>query len=81
MATEITPPGSFQELPLTPPLTKEKLLSRSAQRVLNSFKLHRAGQRPRFWWKHQLALDDYTEALRALDGDDLLRGYVEDKVR
>ncbi|KAJ5843735.1 uncharacterized protein N7525_001476 [Penicillium rubens] len=63
MATEITPPGSFQENPLAPPPTKEKPLSRSAQRVLNCFKLHRA------------------EALRVLDSDNLLKGYVEDKVR
>jgi hypothetical protein len=81
MATEITPPGSFQELPLTPPPTKEKSLSRSAQRVLNCFKLHRAGQRPRFWWQHRLDLNDYTEALRVLDSDNPLKGYVEDKVR
>ncbi|KAH8431861.1 uncharacterized protein LDX57_009512 [Aspergillus melleus] len=81
MATGITPTGGFQELPLTPPLTNEKLLSRSAQRVLNHFKLHKAGHRPRFWWQHQLSLRQYAEALRALNSDNLLRSYVEDKVR
>lgn len=79
MATEITPPGSFLESPLTPPLTKEK--SKTTQRVLNYFKLHRAGHRPQLWWQHRLALDEYTEVLQVLDGDDSLRGYIEDKVR
>ncbi|KAJ5485477.1 hypothetical protein N7539_005465 [Penicillium diatomitis] len=41
--------------------------------MLNCFKLHRAGQRPRFWWQHRLALNDYTETLRALDDDNLLK--------
>ncbi|KAJ5595528.1 uncharacterized protein N7459_001736 [Penicillium hispanicum] len=81
MATEITPPGSFHEHSPTPPPTKERPLSRSAQRVLNNFKLHRAGQRPQFWWQCRLALNDYTEALRVLDSESSLRGYVEDKVR
>ncbi|KAJ5491961.1 hypothetical protein N7453_010058 [Penicillium expansum] len=81
MATEITPPGSFVEPPLTPPLTKEKVSSRSAQRVLNCFKLHRVGHRPQFWWQHLLALDDYRGALQMLNSDDSLRDYVKDKVR
>ncbi|KAF4772265.1 hypothetical protein HAV15_011268 [Penicillium sp. str.  len=48
MASEVTPPRSFLEPPLTPPLTKEKALLRAAQRVLNYLKLHRAGHRPQF---------------------------------
>lgn len=81
MATEITPPGSFLEAPLTPPPTEEKTSSRSAQRALNCFKLHRAGYRPQYWWQHRLKLADYTETLRVLDSDKPLREYVGDKVR
>lgn len=81
MATEITPPGSFVEPPLTPPLTKEKVSSRSTQRVLNCFKLYRVSHRPQFWWQHLLALDDYRGALQMLNSNDSLRDYVEDKVR
>lgn len=81
MATQITPPGSFLEPPLTPPLKKDKTSSRSAQRVLNCFKLHRVGHRPQFWWQHRLAFNDYREALLVLDSDSSLRDYVEDKVR
>lgn len=81
MATQITPPESFLEPPLTPPLTKDKAPSRSAQRVLNYFKLHRVGHRPQFWWQHRLAFNDYREVLLVLDSDSSLRDYVEDKVR
>ncbi|EKV12619.1 hypothetical protein PDIG_42200 [Penicillium digitatum PHI26] len=79
---DITPPGSFLNPPLTPPPTEKKKLSRSAQAVLDCLELHRAGQRPaQPWWRHRLVQDDYTEVLRVLDGDEILRGYVEDKVR
>lgn len=81
METEITPPGSFLEPPLTPPPTEEKPLSRSAQSVLNCFHLHRAGHRPQFWWEHRLVWKDYTEVLSVLNGDYSLRDYVEDKLR
>ena len=77
-----TPPGSFLDPPLTPPPTEEKELSRSARAVLDCLELHRAGRRPlEPWWQHRLIPDDYREVLRVLDGDECLRGYVEDKVR
>ncbi|KAJ6167283.1 hypothetical protein N7497_000126, partial [Penicillium chrysogenum] len=52
-----------------------------AQSVLNCFKLHREGRRLESWWQHRLTPDQYTEVLRVLDGDESLRGYVEDKIR
>ncbi|KAF3006198.1 hypothetical protein E8E15_001556 [Penicillium rubens] len=81
MAARITPPGSVLEPPLTPPYTAEKSLSRSAQSVVNYFRLHRASHRRTFWWEARLKPDDYTQVLRALDADESLRNYVEDKVR
>lgn len=81
MAAGITPPGSVLEPPLTPPLTAEKPLSRSAQSVVNCLRLHRASHRPRPWWESRLRPDDYTQVLRVLDADESLRNYVEDKVR
>ncbi|EKV12111.1 hypothetical protein PDIG_46470 [Penicillium digitatum PHI26] len=81
MAAGITPPGSFLDPPLTPPPTVQKPLSRSAQSVVNHFRLHRASHRPRFWWEGRLKPDDYTQILRVLDADESLRNYVEDKVR
>lgn len=81
MAAGITPPGSFLEPPLTPPPTVQKPLSRSAQSVINHFRLHRASHRPRFWWEGRLKPDDYTQILCVLDADESLRNYVEDKVR
>ncbi|KAJ5551683.1 hypothetical protein N7535_000373 [Penicillium sp. DV-2018c] len=81
MEETITPTGSFVNTPPTPPPSETKKLSTSAQNVLNCFKLHREGQRPESWWQHRLTPDQYTEVLRVLDGDEALRGYVEDKIR
>ena len=81
MEKKITPTGSFVNTPPTPPPSEEKKLSTSAQSVLNCFKLHREGRRLQSWRQHPLTPDQYTEVLRALDGDEPLRGYVEDKIR
>lgn len=81
MEKKTTPTGSFVNTPPTPPPSEEKKLSTSAQSVLNYFKLHRKGRRPQSWWQHRLTPDQYTEVLRVLDGDESLRGYVEDKIR
>lgn len=73
---------SFMKPPSKSPPTHQKELSRSAQAVLECLELHRAGQRPpQSWWQRRLIPDDYREILRVLDGDESLRGYVEDKVR
>ncbi|KAJ5507054.1 hypothetical protein N7527_009197 [Penicillium freii] len=81
MEKKITPTGSFVHTPPTPPPSEEKKLSTSAQSVLDCFELHREGRRPQSWWQYRLTQDQYTEVLRALDGDESLRGYVEDKIR
>ncbi|KAJ5227780.1 hypothetical protein N7489_008488 [Penicillium chrysogenum] len=81
MEKKTTPTGSFVNTPPTPPPSEEKKLSTSAQSVLNCFKLHREGRRLESWWQHRLTPDQYTEVLRVLDGDESLRGYVEDKIR
>ncbi|KAJ5943794.1 hypothetical protein N7516_003962 [Penicillium verrucosum] len=78
---KITPTGSFVNTPPTPPPSEEKNLSSSAQSVLNCFTLHREGLRLQSWRQHRLTPDQYTEVLHTLDGDESLRGYVEDKIR
>ncbi|CAG8181967.1 unnamed protein product [Penicillium salamii] len=81
MEKKTTPTGSFVNTPPTPPPSEGKRVSTSAQSVLNCFKLHREGRRSQSWWQHRLTSDQYTEVLCALDGDESLRGYVEDKIR
>ncbi|KAJ5096708.1 hypothetical protein N7456_007429 [Penicillium angulare] len=81
MAAKANPPASLLEDFLTPPLIAEKPLSRSGARVLNCFKLHRAGVRPQPWWQHRLPPGDYSKVLNVLVRDENLQNYVEDKVR
>ncbi|CDM28466.1 unnamed protein product [Penicillium roqueforti FM164] len=80
MVADISPPGSVFE-PLMSPPRAEKPLSRSAQSVMDCLRLHRAGHRLGSWWQRRLRPDDYAQVLRALDADESLRNYVEDKVR
>ncbi|KAJ5225024.1 hypothetical protein N7468_006249 [Penicillium chermesinum] len=72
MAAGFTPPGSILEPPLTPPSTVEN--------VVNCLRLHRAGHRLRSWWEHRLRPNVYAQLLHALDADEPLRNYVEDKM-
>ncbi|CAG7961370.1 unnamed protein product [Penicillium olsonii] len=73
--------SDLMETKITPSPSQEKMLSTSAQNVLNCLSLHRKGQRPRSWWQHRLTPDQYADVLRVLDGDESLRGYVEDEIR
>ncbi|CAG7922061.1 unnamed protein product [Penicillium olsonii] len=62
--------------------TDKQPITENARAVLDRLELHRAGQMPaQSWWQYRLVQDDYETVLHALDGDECLRGYVEDKVR
>ena len=81
MATDVTPPGSVFEPPLTPPPTAEKAWSPSAERVVKHLRLHRAHHQLSPWWEIRLQPRIYVQILDILDTDKSLRSYVEDKVR
>ncbi|KAF2176017.1 hypothetical protein K469DRAFT_743120 [Zopfia rhizophila CBS 207.26] len=78
----ITPPSSFVDAPLTPPPTDEKAFTK-APRVIALFKDIEAGrlikQSP--WTVFQLAQGEYDEIERRIGQDELLCGYVKDKIR
>ncbi|KAH8714047.1 hypothetical protein GQ44DRAFT_752139 [Phaeosphaeriaceae sp. PMI808] len=63
----ITQPSSFANHPLTPPPTDEKQLAQ----------VHRRHS----WTEFQLAEGDYDEIERQLERDEVLSGYVKDKIR
>jgi hypothetical protein len=78
----ITPPSSFTDEPLTPPLTDKKPFA-TAPRIIAFFRHIQAGrntnQRP--WIEFQLVRGEYDEIVRTLQEDDVLAGYVKDKIR
>jgi hypothetical protein len=80
--TDITPPSSFVDKPLTPPPTNEKIFTQAPQ-VIALFKDIQAGrhlqQRP--WTEFQLNQDEYDEIKRQLSRNESLLGYVKDKIR
>lgn len=79
MATDITPPESVSEPPLTPPPTEEKPSTR-AQVVVDFFRRHQKGHRLSPWTEYQVDPNDYARLLRVLNADESLRSYVNDKV-
>ncbi|KAF4768417.1 hypothetical protein HAV15_002990 [Penicillium sp. str.  len=83
MAASITPPGSvFDEPPLTPPPTAEKVLPTNARRVLNHLeRLYRAHHQPNPWWEVRLGPQIYNQVLSALSVNKSLQAYVEEKIR
>ncbi|KAF2788691.1 hypothetical protein K505DRAFT_366255 [Melanomma pulvis-pyrius CBS 109.77] len=78
----ITPPLSFVDPPLTPPPTDEKTFTQ-APRVIALFKDIEAGKSVKQppWTVLQLARGEYDEIERRLEQDELLCGYVKDKIR
>ena len=77
----ITPPSSFAR-PLTPPPTDEKQFPQ-VHRVLALFKNIRAGRhtKQQLEIEFQLVEGDYDEIDRQIDRDEVLSGYVKDKIR
>jgi hypothetical protein len=78
----ITPPSSFTNHPLTPPPTNEKQFVQ-AHRVVVLFKEIQAGKHIKRhpWTEFQLAEGDYDEIERQIKRDEVLSGYVKDKIR
>ncbi|OQD91922.1 hypothetical protein PENSOL_c047G09150 [Penicillium solitum] len=83
MAASITPPGSvFDEPPLTPPPTAEKVLPTNARRVLKHLeRLYRAHHQLNPWWEVRLGPQIYNQVLSALSVNKSLQAYVEEKIR
>ncbi|KAF7513922.1 hypothetical protein GJ744_006536 [Endocarpon pusillum] len=78
----VTPPSSFTNQPLTPPLT-DKTPFTTALRVIALFRQIQAGrdtkQRP--WTVFQLAPGEYDEIESTLQQDDELSRFVDAKIR
>jgi hypothetical protein len=78
---KITPPGSIINGPPTPPLTDTKPIARVA-RILRVFRDCQNGALPRSpWTACKLNSEEYEELLDQLKHDELLEGFVADKVR
>ncbi|CZR64903.1 uncharacterized protein PAC_14803 [Phialocephala subalpina] len=78
---KITPPGSIINGPPTPPLTDTKPAARVA-RILRAFRDCQNGAPPRSpWTACKLSSEEYEELLDQLKHDELLGGFVADKVR
>ena len=78
----ITPPSSFANHPLTPPPTDEKQFAQ-VHRVIALFEEIRAGKHIKRhpWTEFRLVEGDYNEIERQLEQDEVLSGYVKDKIR
>jgi hypothetical protein len=78
----ITPPTSFTNEPLTPPLTDKRPLA-TALRVIELFRQIRAGRKPKQGTlvEFQLEQAGYDAIESSLQQDDALSGYVKDKIR
>jgi hypothetical protein len=78
----VTPPSSFTSQPLTPPLT-DKRPSAGALRVIALFRQIQAGRNTKqgTWIEFQLAQGEYDEIESTLWQDDVLSGFVKDKIR
>ena len=78
----VTPPSSFTQQPLTPPPTDKKHFT-EAPRVIAHFRHIQAGRdtggEP--WKEFQLVQGEYDQIERTLQQDDVLSGYVDDKIR
>lgn len=78
----LTPPASFTSEPLTPPPTGKKPFA-TAPRVIAFLRLIQAGRNTEQGTliEFQLAQGEYNKIERALQEDDVLAGYVKDKIR
>jgi hypothetical protein len=81
---QITPPGSFLNAPLSPPLTEETKPFTQVRRVLDLFRNIKAGRSDtRIPWRtYQLGAHEELEALeRDLKKDSSLEAFVKNKIR
>jgi hypothetical protein len=78
----VTPPPSFTDHPLTPPSTAKKPFA-EAHRVVALFKQIRAGTNAErdARTEFQLADGEYDQIESTLQQDDVLSGYVDEKIR
>ena len=78
----VTPPPRFTDHPLTPPLTDKKPFT-EAPRVIALFRqIHSEGIAERdTQTEFQLAIGEYDQIESTLQQDDVLSGYVEEKIR
>jgi len=80
-AKKITPPGSIINGPPTPPFTDTKPAARIAK-ILRVLRDCQNGAPPKSpWIGYKLNSEEYEELLDQLKHDELLGGFVEDKVR
>ncbi|KAI9743008.1 MAG: hypothetical protein M1818_003303 [Claussenomyces sp. TS43310] len=79
--SKITPPESTINSPPTPPLTDTKPAARVA-RIRRALRGCQNGVPPRSpWTVYNLSSEEYEELLDRLQHDELLNGFVVDKVR
>ncbi|KAF2787057.1 hypothetical protein K505DRAFT_288605 [Melanomma pulvis-pyrius CBS 109.77] len=78
----LTPPSSFTDEPLTPPLTDKRPFD-TALRVIELFRQIQAGRNPDQGTlvEFQLGQAGYDALESALEQDHVLSGYVKDKIR
>ena len=77
-----TPPSSFTDQPLTPLLTDKKLFAK-APRVIALFRQIQAGRNTKQGTLKEFKLiqGEYDWIKNALQQDEVLSGYVRDKIR
>ncbi|KAK4983941.1 hypothetical protein LTR66_008658 [Elasticomyces elasticus] len=90
-STASTPRASDVELPIPPPLSSStataasKSVPKSVSRILEHFRRRKDSvwveEDCSVWNKQRLLRQDYTALLDQLDGDEKLKGYIEDKIR
>jgi hypothetical protein len=78
----VTPPPSFPNQPLTPPLTVRKT-SAEALRVIALFRQIQAAKNINqdTWIEFQLAQGEYDQIQSTLQQDSGLLGFVKDKIK
>jgi hypothetical protein len=78
----ITPPSSFTNQPLTPPLTDKRPFT-GPFHVIALFRQIQAGRNTKqgTWIEFRLTQGEYDEIESTLQQDDVLSGFVKDKIR
>lgn len=78
---QATPPSSFVDTPLTPPPTDKKSFAQARQ-VVAFFKDRQAGKHiEQDWIAFRLGPGEYAEIERLLSCEEVLSGYVKNKIR
>lgn len=77
---QITPPGSFDSSPPTPPPTDRKTVS-NIRSILNGFQSHYRCSRSTPWLVYSLRREKYENVLQLLKSDTDLDRHIKCKVR